>query len=272
MLGAVIGDIVGSPYEFTINNIKTTNFPLISEKSRPTDDSVMTLAVAEALMKVMPVRGAETDKLELNFENTLIETMQFFGRRYINAGYGMRFIDWVLADNPKPYNSYGNGSAMRVSPVAWAFNDLENVEKFAAISAGVSHNHPEGIKGAQATAGAIYLARTGKNKDEIKNYIVKRYGYDLSRTLDEIRPDYYHVESCQGTVPEAITAFLEADNFEDALRKAVSLGGDSDTLTAITASIAEGMWGIPAEIEEKILPLLDVFLRDVTSRWDAWRK
>ncbi len=275
MLGAVIGDIVGSPYEFTFNNIKTTDFPLISERSHRTDDSIMTLAVAEALMKVMPVRGAaisDTLELELNFERALIETMQFFGRRYINAGYGMRFIDWVLSDNPKPYNSYGNGSAMRVSPVAWAFDDLETVERFAAVSARISHNHPEGIKGAQATAAAIYLARTGKTQDEIKDYIVKKYGYDLSRTLDEIRPNYFHVESCQQTVPEAITAFLEADNFEDALRKAVSLGGDSDTLTAITASIAEGMWGIPSEIEEQILPLLDIFLQDVISRWDEWRK
>ncbi len=274
MLGAVIGDIVGSPYEFTFNNIKTTDFPLISERSHRTDDSIMTLAVAEALMKVMPVRGTETEieNFELNFESALIETMQFFGRRYINAGYGMRFIDWVLSDNPKPYNSYGNGSAMRVSPVAWAFDDLETVERFAAVSARISHNHPEGIKGAQATAAAIYLARTGKTQDEIKDYIVKKYGYDLSRTLDEIRPNYFHVESCQQTVPEAITAFLEADNFEDALRKAVSLGGDSDTLTAITASIAEGMWGIPSEIEEQILPLLDIFLRDVISRWDEWRK
>ena len=156
--------------------------------------------------------------------------------------------------------------------MAWAFEDLETVERFAAVSARVTHDHPEGIKGAQATAGAIFLTRTGSAKPDIRGYVEERYGYDLSRTLDEIRPGYHHVESCQETVPEAITAFLEADGFEDALRKAVSLGGDSDTLTAITASIAEGMWGVPQEIEAAALPLLDSFLRGVLEGWEKWRK
>ena len=269
MLGAIVGDIVGSPYEFDHNNIKTTDFPLISEKSCFTDDTVMTLAVADALMTVIPSRGGEA--AEGKFETELIRAMQDFGPRYPDAGYGARFAGWLGAKDPKPYNSFGNGSAMRVSPVAWAFNDLGTVERFAAASARVTHNHPEGIKGAQATAGAIFLARHGGSKSEIKSYVEGKYGYDFTRTLDELRPTYHHVESCQETVPEAITAFLEGSGFEDAVRKAVSLGGDSDTLTAITASIAEGMWGIPSEIEATTLHLLDPFLQDILTKWELWR-
>ena len=265
MLGAIVGDIVGSPYEFTRNNIKTTDFPLFSKRSQFTDDTVMTLAVAEALM--LCGETITEDKFEAN----IIRTMRDFGLRYPDAGYGARFSGWLTAKNPQPYNSFGNGSAMRVSPVAWAFDDFKNVERFASVSARVTHNHPEGIKGAQATATAILLARQGKTQAEIKRSIEGLYGYDLSRTLDEIRPKYYHVESCQETVPEAITAFLEAEGFEDAVRKAVSLGGDSDTLTAITASIAEAAWGIPKEIEAEALTRLDPFLRDVLARWETWR-
>ena len=176
-----------------------------------------------------------------------------------------------MKGHPQPYGSFGNGSAMRVSPVAWAFDTLEDVEKFAEVSARVSHNHPEGIKGAQATAGAIYLARTGHNKDEIKNYIINRYNYDLSRTLDEIRPKYRHVETCQETVPEAITAFLEGSSFEGVMREAISLSGDSDTLTAIACSIAEGFYGIPDEICDLFLPKLDDYLTDALLRWELWR-
>jgi ADP-ribosylglycohydrolase len=160
---------------------------------------------------------------------------------------------------------------MRVSPVAWAFDSLEDVERFAEVSARVTHNHPEGIKGAQATAAAILLARQGKSQSEIRHDIEEAYGYDLSRTLAEIRPKYHHVESCQETVPEAITAFLEGRNFEHAIREAVSLGGDSDTLTAITASIAEAAWGIPADIETEVMSRLDPFLRNVLERWEIWR-
>ena len=270
MLGAIVGDIVGSPYEFDRHNIKTTVFPLLSERSHFTDDTVMTLAVADALMASLPERGTEAP--ETKFEAALIHAMQDYGLRYPDAGYGARFSGWLYAAHPEPYNSFGNGSAMRVSPVAWAFDTLDAVERFAAASARVTHNHPEGIKGAQATAGAILLARQGKSKAEIRGYVESRYGYDLGRTLNEIRPGYRHVESCQETVPEAITAFLEGDGFEDAVRKAVSLGGDSDTLTAITASIAEGMWGIKPEIETAILPLLDPFLRESLDRWETWRK
>ena len=265
MLGAIVGDVVGSPYEFDWNNVKTTNFPLFSKGSKFTDDSVMTLAVAEALMMC---GGTIT---ETEFEANVVRTMQAFGSRYPDAGYGARFSGWLGARDPKPYNSFGNGSAMRVSPVAWAFDDLEDAERYAAVSARVTHNHPEGIKGAQATAAAILLARQGKSQADIRRHIEEAYGYDLNRTLAEIRPKYHHVESCQETVPEAITAFLEGRNFEHAIREAVSLGGDSDTLTAITASIAEAAWGIPADIEIEVMSRLDPFLRNVLERWEIWR-
>ena len=256
IFGAVVGDVIGSPYEFNRNNIKTKNFELISERSQFTDDSVMTVAISHALCE------CKTDGImdEKKFKKAVIESMQYFGRRYPYAGYGTMFIGWVFSEHPRPYNSFGNGSAMRVSPIAWAFDDLETVEKFAEISASVSHNHPEGIKGAQAIAAAIFMARTGKSKSEIKNYIENKYHYNLDRTCDEIRPFYHHIETCQETVPEAITAFLEGENFEDAVRTAVSLGGDSDTLTDITASIAQGMWGVPEEIEKMIRSKLDDFM------------
>ena len=180
-------------------------------------------------------------------------------------------MHWLRYNEPQPYNSCGNGSAMRVSPVGWAFDTLEETEHFAELSAAISHNHPEGIKGAQSVAGAIFLARTGSSKQEIKEYIVSRYGYDLSRTLDEIRPFYSHVETCQETVPEAVTAFLEGNDFEDVTRKAVSLCGDADTLAAISCSIAEGMYGIPEEIDDMMLPLLDDFLTDKLLKWELWR-
>jgi ADP-ribosylglycohydrolase len=262
LLGAITGDIVGSPYEFNANNIKTTEFPLFGNRSRFTDDTIMTLAVAEGIM------NGYGD--EARTEAAIVAMMRKYGALYPNAGYGAKFSAWLKAAEPKPYGSFGNGSAMRVSPVAWAFDDLETVERYAAISARMTHNHPEGIKGAQATAGAIFLARTGSSKAEIREYVETRYQYDLSRTLNEIRPGYRHEESCQKTVPEAIIAFLEAENFEDALRKAVSLGGDSDTLAAITGSIAIGAWNIPEEIKRHTVSMLDPVLRSVLTRWDDW--
>ena len=272
MLGAIVGDIVGSPYEFDRRRDEAhgMKFPLVLEGvSHFTDDTVLTLAVAEALMNTIPKRGGKSD--EGKFREAVKKSMREFARRYPYAGYGIRFVYWLENDKPKPYGSFGNGSAMRVSPVAWAFDDLESVERFAEISAEVSHNHPEGIKGAQATASAIFMARTGVGKPEIKSYITERYGYDLTRTLDEIRPYYTHVETCQETVPEAITAFLEGNNFEDVTRKAVSLSGDSDTLAAISCSIAEGMYGIPEDINDMMLPLLDDFLTDKLLKWELWR-
>ena len=264
LLGAIIGDVIGSPYEFRRNNIKSTEFPLISEHSRFTDDSVMTFAVAHALMNWK--KGEDIEESE--FEEAVKKSMIEFGHKYPWAGYGGKFSKWLGSRNPQPYGSYGNGSAMRVSPVAWYFDTLEDVERFAAASARPSHNHPEGIKGAQATAAAIFLSRTGKTKADIKSYISIRYGYDLSRTLDEIRPDYDFDATCQGSVPEAIIAFLEGDSFEDIIRRAVSIGGDSDTIAAIAGSIAQGMYGVPEEIEAQVMPLLDDFLRNEAKHWD----
>jgi len=243
MLGAIIGDIVGSPYEFYPHNIKTIDFPLSNSRSKFTDDTVMTCAIAETIMKIIPVRGNKIS--ENDFEAEIIKSMQSLGNLYPRARYGQKFIHWLVSENPKPYGSCGNGSAMRVSPVAWAFDDLEDVEKFAEISARVSHNHPEAVKGAQSVAAAIFLARNGKNHLEIKNYIENKYGYNLNRTLEQIRPGYSHIESCQESVPEAIISYLEASDFESAVRNAVSLGGDADTQAAIAGSIAEGEYIIP---------------------------
>lgn len=253
MMGAIIGDLVGSVYEW--NNRKNKDFPLFREDSFFTDDSVMTVAVAEALM-------------EGGTPKHYIQALKKWGRRYPEAGYGSNFYAWIFSENHEPYHSWGNGSAMRVSPCAWAFDTLEEVEAAARVSAAVTHNHPEGIKGAQATAVAIFLARKGHSKPEIRKQMEERYGYDLHRTLEEIRPDFAFDESCQKTVPEAITAFLESTDFEDALRNAVSLGGDSDTLAAITGSIAEGAYGIPEEIRMKALTLLPDPLREVLFRWE----
>ena len=271
MLGAIVGDVVGSIFEFDAKRevAHSKNFPLVSERSNVTDDSIITLSVADALVKSMPKRGASCS--DEKFRKQVIASMQTIGLKYPYAGYGSNFGAWLYKENPKPYGSWGNGSAMRVSPVAWAFDSLEEVEHFAEISSAVTHNHPEGIKGAQATAGAIFLARTGRSKQEISDYVTTRYGYDLSRTLDEIRPTYHHVESCQETVPEAITAFLEGKDFEDVTRCAVSLSGDADTLTAISCSIAEGFYGIPDEICEMVMPKLDDFLTDLLLKWELWR-
>lgn len=243
MYGAILGDIIGSVYEFDMFNIKTKDFPLFSPNCTFTDDSVMTLAVAKAIMAAKD--KTNDNELTANF----IKYMQKFGRAYPYAGYGANFIYWLADLNPKPYGSYGNGSAMRVSSVAWLFDTLEDVRRVSRLSAAVSHNHPEGIKGAEATASAIFLARKGSSKEEIKAYIETEFSYDLNRTCDEIRPNYYHVESCMETVPEAIIAFLESTDFEDCIRNAVSLGGDCDTLTAISASIAEGFYGVPEDLK-----------------------
>lgn len=262
MFGAIIGDIVGSPYEFDANNIKTKEFPLFSERSEFTDDSVMTLAVAKG---IMDTENTEDDE---ELRRNIINSMRELGRYYPDAGYGFRFSDWLDSDDPKPYNSYGNGSAMRVSSVAWIFDSIDEVRRAARISAEVTHNHPEGIKGAEATASAVFMARSGFDKTEIKEYITKNFGYDLSRTCDEIRPEYRHVESCQQTVPEAITAFLEGMSFEDVIRTAVSLGGDSDTLTAIAGSIAEAYYGISEDWKKAALSRLPNDLAQILRRFD----
>lgn len=236
MYGAFLGDIIGSPYEFD-RSAKTKDFPLFSRESHFTDDSVMTIAVAEALLDAS---GKSDDEIKA----ALVESMRKWGKRYPNAGYGGRFSAWLRATNPKPYESYGNGSAMRVSAAGWLYESIEETRRIARLTAEVTHNHAEGIKGAEATASAIFLARTGHWKEEIRDYISNEFGYDLSRSCDEIRPSYFHVESCQQTVPEAITAFLEGSDFEDVIRTAVSLGGDCDTLACIAGSIAEAFYDI----------------------------
>ena len=238
MYGAILGDIIGSPFEFDRGD-KTKDFKLFSRRSHFTDDSVMTLAVGEALLKV----GQDATVKEI--EDAVISSMQSWGRRYPHAGYGGYFRRWLTACHPEPYNSFGNGSAMRVSAAGWLYDSLEKTRTVAKATANVTHNHPEGIKGAEATASAIFMARNGSSKEEIKKYIENEFHYDLNRTLDEIRPSYHMDETCQKTVPEAIIAFLEAKDFEDAIRNAVSLGGDTDTLGAITGSIAEAYYRIP---------------------------
>ncbi len=262
MYGAILGDMIGSPYEFDRGN-KTKNFPLFSRKSEYTDDSIMTLAVADAFLQAGPQASPE------EIRALLINRIRCFGKRYPYAGYGCRFAEWLSVKNPQPYNSYGNGSAMRVSSVAWLYHDMETVLDMARLSADVTHNHPEGIKGAQATAAVIFLARTGHGKDYIKTYVQEHFHYDLSRTCDQIRPTYRHVESCQATVPQAITAFLEGTDFEDVIRTAVSLGGDCDTLTCIAGSMAEAFYGVPEELKQECRSRLPRDLLEVLLRFES---
>ena len=262
MYGAILGDIIGSPYEFDRGS-KSKDFPLFSKHSTFTDDTVMTLAVADALLDAQPDADLEW------IRNRLIRGMQRFGEAYPHAGYGGMFRHWLRAKDPQPYGSYGNGSAMRVSSVGWLYNDLDTVRRMARLSAEVTHNHPEGIKGAEATASVIFLARTDSTKAEIKAYIEENFHYDLSRTCDEIRPDYHHVESCQETVPEAITAFLEGESFEDVIRTAVSLGGDCDTLTCIAGSMAEAFYGVPEELKAECWKSLSEDLLEELQRFDT---
>ena len=260
MYGAILGDIIGSPYEFDQGS-KTKSFPLFSPGSTFTDDTVMTLAVAQALLAAAPEEDEALTRCRL------IASMQRWGKAYPHAGYGTRFLDWLWSDDPQPYHSYGNGSAMRVSPAAWLYDDLDTVRRMARLSAEVTHNHPEGIKGAESTAAVIFLGRTGHSKAEIRSYVEREFHYDLSRTCDQIRPGYFHVESCQQTVPEAITAFLEGESFEDVIRTAVSLGGDCDTLAAIAGSMAEGFYGVPEELKLQCRSRLDAPLLDVLQQF-----
>ncbi len=258
MYGAILGDMVGAPYEFDRGN-KSKDFEMWNRRVHFTDDTVMTIAVADAILT------AGIDAEEKVMKKALVEKMQAWGRKYPNAGYGGRFIYWLGSRNPKPYGSYGNGSAMRVSSVGWLYDTIEKTREVARWTAEVTHNHPEGIKGAEATASVIFMARHGASKEEIKEYVVKEFGYDLSRTCDEIRPGYRHDESCQKTVPEAITAFLEGKDFEDVIRTAVSLDGDCDTLTCIAGGMAEAFYGIPAEMKEKTLERLGDDMRQVVQ-------
>lgn len=251
LLGAIAGDVIGSAYE--ANPVKQLDFRLFNGYSIFTDDTVLTLAVADWLLS----------------KGNLAETLQRYSQKYAYAGYGGSFRKWMFSPNPQPYNSWGNGSAMRVSPVGWFFETLDETLLVAKESAEVTHNHPEGIKGAQAVAASIYLARTGKSKQEIKDYVIDTFGYDLNRTCDEIRPDYPFEVSCQASVPEAIIAFLDStDDFESTIRLAVSLGGDSDTQACIAGSIAEAFYGgVPEPIATEVLKRLPQELKDVLSRF-----
>lgn len=235
MLGAIAGDIIGSVYER--QPIKSTDFPLFQSRSRFTDDTVLTVAIADAIVKNNDYQGA----------------LKTYGQAYPDAGFGMLFFNWLFASDSQPYNSWGNGSAMRVSPVGFAFDSVERVLEEAEKSAAVTHNHPEGIAGAQAVALAVFLARNGESKAGIKHEIETRFDYELDRTIDSIRPGYSFDSSCRGSVPEAIIAFYESSDLEDAIRKAVSLGGDSDTLACIAGSIAHAYYGkIPEWIMKKV--------------------
>ena len=240
MIGAIAGDIIGSIYEF--HNIKTTEFPLFAPGCRFTDDSVLTIALADALLS------------NANYVDKLKE----YYHRYPDAGFGGYFSQWASSSDRSPYNSWGNGAAMRISPVGFVFDTLEETLTQAEKYTAVTHNHPEGIKGACATAASIYLSRTGQSKEIIRSYVEKTFGYDLHRTVEEIRPAYHYEISCQKTVPEAIIAFLDSDSFEHAIRLAVSLGGDCDTLTCITGGIAQAFYhGVPQIIQDQVFAILD---------------
>ena len=245
MLGAIIGDIAGSRFEW--RNIKSKDFELLTYHCKPTDDSNMTLAIAKAILD----SKEQWDQLSKN----AIASMQMIGREYPH-GFGRMFKQWVHSDEPQPYNSWGNGAAMRVSPCAWAADTMEEAMQLSDAVTHVTHNHPEGMKGAQAITAATFLARQGKSILEIRDYIHQHF-YPLDFTLDQIRPTYQFDVSCQGSVPQAIKAFLESSSFEDAIRNAISIGGDSDTIAAMTGSIAEAYYGIPAEIRKHALTFLD---------------
>ena len=258
MIGAIIGDIVGSRFEW--NNIKSKDFDLFSAGCFFTDDSVMTIAVADALIRA---KG----NLDILSEYA-VESMQLIGRPFPDCGYGGSFYHWMYSDNPKPYGSYGNGAAMRVSACGFAAKSLEEAKALSKAVTEVTHNHPEGIKGAEATVVAIYLARSGYSIEEIQQHISTKY-YPMDFTLDEIRDTYEFNETCQDTVPQALKAFFESLDFEDAIRNAISIGGDSDTLAAITGGIAEAYYGVPQDIKDKALNYLDEDLLQIVNRFYA---
>ena len=272
MYGAIIGDIVGSRFEFDRGD-KSRGFELFADGCDYTDDTVMTVAVAEALM------DAGKDAGEAEVKCCLIASMKRWGKRYPYAGYGARFIDWVLTDDPKPYGSYGNGSGMRVSAAGWLYDSLDRTREVARWTAEVTHNHPEGIKGAESVAAAIFMARKRAKREEIREYLEQEFGYDLSRTLDEIRPGYKHVEDCMRTMPGAFECFLEAESYEETLRNVMYIGGDTDTLCAIAGAVAEACWGVPLGIitrgkdylTEDIMEVVNRFRQQVTGGNDPYR-
>lgn len=261
MYGAITGDIIGSQFEFDRGN-KSREFELFGKNCEYTDDTVMTVAVAEALLDA----GKDAD--ETTVKEKLICSLKKWGKKYPYAGYGNRFKLWVLSDKSEPYGSYGNGSGMRVSPVGWLYDSMERTREVARWTAEITHNHPEGIKGAESTAAAIFMARHHAAFEEITNYIEDEFGYDLSRTLDEIRPDYCHVEDCMKTMPEAFTCFLEAGSYEECIRNVMYIGGDTDTLGAIAGAIAEAYWGIPEDLIRKAKEYLPDDIKAVVERFE----
>jgi ADP-ribosylglycohydrolase len=273
MIGAIIGDIVGSRFEF--HNHKSKKFDLFTEKCFVTDDSVMTLAVAKAIMEAENARDSSLSECEYDddfydlLKNLAVKTMQEIGRKYPHCGFGGMFRGWVFSPNPEPYKSFGNGAAMRVSPAGFAARDYREAIGLAKAVTEVTHNHEEGLKGAESTAVAIFMARHGFTKDEIRRKIHDEY-YPLDFCIDDIRDSYRFDETCQGTVPQAIEAFLESSSFEDAIRTAISVGGDSDTLAAITGGIAEAYYGVPENISARALEYLDDDLRGIYDEWTAF--
>jgi ADP-ribosylglycohydrolase len=253
MIGVIAGDIIGSVHEYVAT--KTDRFPLFDQASRFTDDTVLTVATAYAILGGVPYGRAYRE----------------FGRRYPNSDYGGMFYDWLFAEDPRPYNSFGNGSAMRVAPVGLAFDSVADVLREAERSAVVTHDHPEGVKGAQATALAVFLARTGVSKEGIRDELARRFGYDLDRSVEEIRPNYVYQVSCQRSVPESIIAFLDSRDLEHAIRLAISLGGDADTMAAIAGGIAHAFYrevpepierGVRNRLPAEFLQIVDAFERD----------
>lgn len=257
MIGAIVGDIVGSIYEW--DNIKTKEFKFLTKENFFTDDTVMTLAIAKALLKL--------DKDLKSWQTYLIKEMQTIGLKHPASGYGRYFMLWLLSKNPKPYHSYGNGAGMRISPVAYVGKTLDEVTFLSRIVTEVTHDHPEGIKAAEAIAVATFMARKKCSKSEIKQHIQKHY-YPLNFTLKDIRPTYTFDETAQGSTPQAIVAFLESDSFEDAIRNAISIGGDSDTIAAMTGAVAEGFYGIPKAIQNKALSYLTKDLKDIVKNFN----
>lgn len=262
MLGAILGDIIGSPFELAENNIRDKNFPLFCEKSKYTDDSVMTLAVSDALLSLKDKSDMESLK-----ENVIC-SMRLWGRKYPDAGYGARFKDWLFSENPRPYGSFGNGSAMRVSPVSYVYDSLEEVQKAAAATAIVTHSHGDGIKGAQMSASAVFLARTTKDKAKIRKYMEGHFACDFGLSCGDIRALKVRDYGCVNTVKEALTAFFESNSFEAAVRSAVSLGGDSDTIAAIAGSVAEAYYGISDRLKNEAFSRLPHDLEGIARRFD----
>ena len=257
MLGAIVGDIVGSRFEF--RNHKNKEFDFLVNNCFPTDDTIMSLAIASAILL--------SDKNYKDLGSNAIKCMQGIGRKYPYCGYGKSFSEWIFSDNPQPYNSWGNGAAMRISPVGFVAKDIDEVKRLSKTVTEVTHNHIEGLKGAEATAVAILLARQGLEKDKIKRYITDNY-YDINFTLDGIRENYKFHVSCQKSVPQALEAFFESNSFEDAIRNAISIGGDSDTIAAITGGVAEAYYGIPSGIKEKTKTYLDNNLLEILNSFE----